>query len=264
MRALSVKRFVDGWCKTLSLRTYFCEHCPRFDFHEGVIGQTFWRRIMRGTYLQPFYCESVSYFDILDGLSVRAFLMWTLKVPVSIRALVIVKLLFCFFCRRVMRGTLRKDFYFEQCHEGIIRDVFYLWREALSVSFSFTYPLATGVVGAPQMTSQPVPSIFLCSPLPSRTWRILGVSFPWFCFWELHLFFFRLPCLLPHFTVPYKLVLARSDEQETCPYHFSSRFFTMVRRSSCGPIACWILAQTSWLVTWSSIRCIVSCDDVRT
>ena len=27
--------------------------------------------------------------------------------------------------------------------------------------------------------------------------------------------------------------------------------FTMVRRSSCGPIACWILAQTSSLVTWS-------------
>ena len=30
----------------------------------------------------------------------------------------------------------------------------------------------------------------------------------------------------------------------------SSRLFTMVR-SSCGPIACWILARTSSLVTWS-------------
>ena len=29
------------------------------------------------------------------------------------------------------------------------------------------------------------------------------------------------------------------------------RLFTMVRRSSCGPMACWILAWTSSFVTWS-------------
>ena len=29
------------------------------------------------------------------------------------------------------------------------------------------------------------------------------------------------------------------------------RLFTIVRRSSCGPIACWILARTSSLVAWS-------------
>ena len=34
-------------------------------------------------------------------------------------------------------------------------------------TFTFTYPLTPGVVGAPQMTPQPVSSIFLCSPLPS-------------------------------------------------------------------------------------------------
>ena len=34
---------------------------------------------------------------------------------------------------------------------------------------TFTYPLTTGVVGAPHMTSEPVSSIFLCSPLPSGT-----------------------------------------------------------------------------------------------
>ena len=56
--------------------------------------------------------------------------------------------------------------------------------------------------------------------------------------------FFCLPCLLPPFTVPCKMVLARPDERETCPYHFSLRLFTIVRRSSCGPIACWILART--------------------
>ena len=31
----------------------------------------------------------------------------------------------------------------------------------------------------------------------------------------------------------------------------SLHLFTMVRRSSCGQIACWILARTSSLVTWS-------------
>ena len=40
-------------------------------------------------------------------------------------------------------------------------------------------------------------------------------------------------------------------ERETWPYHCSLRFFPMVRRSSCGPIACCILARTSSLVTWS-------------
>ena len=59
------------------------------------------------------------------------------------------------------------------------------------------------------------------------------------------------PCLLPPFTVPCKMVLARPDERETWPYQCSSRLFTIVRRSSCGPIACWILARTSSLVTWS-------------
>ena len=47
------------------------------------------------------------------------------------------------------------------------------------------------------------------------------------------------------------MVLARPDEREACPYHFSLRLYTMVRRSSCGPIVCWILAQTSSLVKGS-------------
>ena len=48
--------------------------------------------------------------------------------------------------------------------------------------------------------------------------------------------FLCLPCLLPHFNVPCKMVLARPDERETWPYHCSLCLFTMVR-SSCGPIA---------------------------
>ena len=64
--------------------------------------------------------------------------------------------------------------------------------------------------------------------------------------------FFCLPCPLPPFIVPCKMVLARPGEQEITPYYFSLRLFTMVRRSPCGPIACWMLAQTFFLVTWSS------------
>ena len=63
--------------------------------------------------------------------------------------------------------------------------------------------------------------------------------------------FFCLPCFPTPFTVLGKMVLARPDGRETCPYHFTFRLFTTVRRSSCGPIACWILARTSSLVTWS-------------
>ena len=63
--------------------------------------------------------------------------------------------------------------------------------------------------------------------------------------------FLHLPCLLLHLTVPCKMVLARTDERETCPYHCSLHVFTIIRRSSCGPIACWILARTSSLVTRS-------------
>ena len=63
--------------------------------------------------------------------------------------------------------------------------------------------------------------------------------------------FLCLPCLLSPFTAPCKVVLARPNERETLPYHCSLRLFTVVRGSSCGPIACWILARTSSLVAWS-------------
>ena len=62
--------------------------------------------------------------------------------------------------------------------------------------------------------------------------------------------FFCLPCLLPSFTVPCKMVLARPDDPETRPYHCSLRLFTPVKRSSCSPIACWLLAHIYSSVTW--------------
>ena len=39
------------------------------------------------------------------------------------------------------------------------------------------YSLTARVVGAPQIISQPVSSILLCSPLPSRTWRTQACPF---------------------------------------------------------------------------------------
>ena len=40
------------------------------------------------------------------------------------------------------------------------------------------YPLTTRVVGAPQVISQAVSSIFPCSPLPSGTCQTPGLSIP--------------------------------------------------------------------------------------
>ena len=62
--------------------------------------------------------------------------------------------------------------------------------------------------------------------------------------------FFCLPLLLAPFTVPCRIVFATPEDLEMWPYHLSFRFFTMVR-SSCTPIAFWILLRTSSFVTWS-------------
>ena len=79
------------------------------------------------------------------------------------------------------------------------------------------YPLTARVVGAPQMTSQPVSSIFPCSLLPSGNWRISGLSIPWCCLPASYSF-----CLV---FFPLSLCLARWcwPERETWPYHCSFR-----------------------------------------
>ena len=86
------------------------------------------------------------------------------------------------------------------------------------------------------------------SPLPSGTCRN---SRPVHSLMLSSHLFLCAPCLLPPFTVPCKMVLARPDEREKWPYHCSLRLFTIVKRFPCGPIACWILTRTSSLVTWS-------------
>ena len=57
-----------------------------------------------------------------------------------------------------------------------------------------------------------------------------------------HLFFCP-PRLLAPFTVSCRIVFAMPEDLEMWPYHLSFRFFTMVRRSSCTPIAFWILLR---------------------
>ena len=57
--------------------------------------------------------------------------------------------------------------------------------------------------------------------------------------------FFCLPLLLAPFTVPCRIVFDMPEDFEMWPVHLSFRFFTMVRRSSCTPVAFWILLRTS-------------------
>ena len=121
----------------------------------------------------------------------------------------------------------------------------------LAITFFFTCPLTAVVVGHHIMTSQPVSSILLSLLLFSAALWDLANSRPVHSLMLSPHLFLCPPCLLPPFTVPCKMVLAGPDERETCSHYISLRLFTMVKRSSCCPIACWILARTSLLVTWS-------------
>ena len=62
--------------------------------------------------------------------------------------------------------------------------------------------------------------------------------------------FFCLPLFLFPFTVPSRIVFAKSEDLETWPNHLSFRFLTRVRSSSYSPMAAWIFLRTSSLVTW--------------
>ena len=103
------------------------------------------------------------------------------------------------------------------------------------------YPLTARVVEAPQLISQPVSSTFLCSALPCGTRRNPGLSIPW--------------CCLPTSSSPFHFALqdgfCQTGWTGDMSIHCSLRLFTMVTRSSCSPIACWILTRSSSLVTRS-------------
>ena len=61
--------------------------------------------------------------------------------------------------------------------------------------------------------------------------------------------FFCLPLLLPPCTVLCRIIFASPVDLVLCPYNLSLRFFTVVRRSSEGPMACLILFPTFSFVT---------------
>ena len=87
---------------------------------------------------------------------------------------------------------------------------------------------------------------FSCSLLPSGTWRTPGLSIPGCCLptsSSVCLVFFPLSLCLARWFWPDLMNGRHNQTTAAC-------IFTMVR-SSCGPIACWILARTSLLVTWS-------------
>ena len=65
-----------------------------------------------------------------------------------------------------------------------------------------------------------------------------------------HLFFY-LPLLLAPFIDLCRIVFAMPKDFEMWPYHLSFRFLTIVRRSSCTPIAFRNLLRTSSFVTCS-------------
>ena len=104
-------------------------------------------------------------------------------------------------------------------------------------------PLTLEVVRAPQMMLQQYLSTYPAlreSPNPIPILSLMLSS---------HLFF--LPLLLAPFTVPCRIVFGMPEDIEMWPYHLRSRFFTMVSRSSCTPIAFWTLLQTASFITWS-------------
>ena len=83
--------------------------------------------------------------------------------------------------------------------------------------FTFTCPLTIGVLETPQMTLQPVSSIFLSSPLPSGTWQTTGLSIPWCCLptpFSVYPVFFPLSLCLARWTCPYHFSLSLYDGQE--------------------------------------------------
>ena len=59
-------------------------------------------------------------------------------------------------------------------------------------------------------------------------------------------YLFCLPLLLAPFSIPCRIVLVMPEDLEMWPY-----FFIMGRRSTCTPIASWILLRTYLFVTWS-------------
>ena len=117
---------------------------------------------------------------------------------------------------------------------GYLLEEVLIWFQSKALSFlHFHLSFSCGGVWG---TTDDFATSFLHFSLFSTALWDLANSGPVHFLMSSHLFF-CLPRLLPPFTVPCKMVLARPDEMETCLYHFSLHLSTMVRRSSCGLIA---------------------------
>ena len=92
------------------------------------------------------------------------------------------------------------------------------------------------------MTLQQKLSILPCLLLPSGN---LTSTIPVHSLMLSSHLFFCLPRLLASFTVSCRTVFAMPKNLEIWPCRLSFRFFTMVKRSSCTPIAFWILLRSS-------------------
>ena len=109
------------------------------------------------------------------------------------------------------------------------------------------FPLTARVVGAPKMIPQPVSSIFPVLHRPLGLDKLKACPFPDFVFPSLPLS--ALSSSSIHHALQDGFGQTWRTGDMTKPLQFAS--FTMVRKSSYDPIACWILARTSSLVTWS-------------
>ena len=69
----------------------------------------------------------------------------------------------------------------QQCFIYFFQSDFFFFQSKVVIIIIIIYPLTARVAGAPQMIPQSVSSIFLCSLMPSGTWRTPGLSIPWCC-----------------------------------------------------------------------------------
>ena len=93
------------------------------------------------------------------------------------------------------------------------QDLYHVFIDFRKGRWGTTYDFATSFLHFPLFSTA------LCDLPNSRPVHSLMLS--------SHLFL-CLPCLLPPFTVPCKMVLARTDERETCRSHFSFCLFMIM------------------------------------
>jgi len=126
----------------------------------------------------------------------------------------------------------------------------YIWviKAACVCTCTCTYPLVETTVAAPLLilaTSSLHPVLFsVFLKLSLSVFPVHSVML------SSHLFH-CLPLVLPPCTVLCKIVLASPVDLVTCPYHFSCRLFTVVKRSFWCPTPFVTLFFTSTFVMWS-------------